>query len=326
MKNIFKFAFVAFVSFGLSSCLKDEEFDASEVGLNAANIPDQPIIEIVGGGVSRFSNHVLSVDLSKASDTNRFRFSYTHKGLAAPEDITVTFGYNAAALASYNASVTNIQFEKLPDSTFSLPKTTATIKKGEKLSEFVDIIIFPGKVDPSKIYLLPISITSTSKGNSLISGNNAIIYLNIIGNALAGNYTTTGRRYNYSGSVSWSGPPAPFPAGFTDGTTAAYNGTVSAVAVDGQTVKIVFGNVPDPAPVGGSAFYYITGTNPAFTNITFTQGANFDAGYSNIDRYILNYVPPTATQKPSFRLITKYNNATGGAGSDRIVDQTFTKQ
>jgi hypothetical protein len=152
------------------------------------------------------------------------------------------------------------------------------------------------------------------------------LYYHVIGNPLAGNYLPTGKRYNYTGSVSWSGPPAPYPAGFTDGTTAAYTAVTLALPIDATTVQMVFGNVPDPAPVGGAAYYYITATDPAFSNITFDQGSNFNAGYSNINRYIVSYTAPSATQKASFRLITKYNNAAGNAGSDRIIDQTFVQQ
>ena len=325
MKNIFKFALVAFVGLGLSSCLKDEEFDASEVGLNAANIPNQPIIEIVNGGLSKFSSQVLSVDLSKSSDTNRFRFSYTDKGLTAPQDITVTFAYNAAALASYNASSTNIQFEKLPDSTFSLPKTTATIKKGAKLSELVDLIIFTAKVDPSKIYMLPISITTTSIGNSSISGNNAIIYFHIIGNALAGKYNVVGTRYNYAGSVAYSGPigtNANIPAGFT--TTTNLAGVKTASALDGQTVTLSFSNLG--FGTGFEYGYIFRGASAAFTAIS----TNYNAAILSANLIKLsatfNYLPPTATQKPSFRVITHYNNSAAGTGNDRIIDETFVKQ
>ena len=325
MKNILKFALVACVGLTLSSCLKDEDFDEDKVGLNPASIIDKPIIEIVNGGLGNFSKHVLSVDLGKAQDTNRFKVSYNYKGLTAPEDINVAFAYNAAALASYNAGSTAIQFEKLPDSTFSLPKNSVTIKKGQKISDAVDLIIFTAKVDPSKIYLLPISITSTSIGNSSISGNNAIIYFHIIGNALAGKYTVTGFRYNYSGSVSYGGPTgnnANIPAGFASSTNLA--GVKTASAVDGQTITMSFSNLG--FGTGFEYGYLFTGTNPAFTALNTSYNSAILSANAIKLSTTFNYIPPTATQKPAFRVITHYNNSAAGTGNDRIIDEYFVKQ
>jgi hypothetical protein len=80
------------------------------------------------------------------------------------------------------------------------------------------------------------------------------------------------------------------------------------------------GNVPDPA--GGAAYYFITGS-PTFSTISYNFSSTFQAGYSNIDKFNRGYVPPSPTQKPAFRLVTHYNNSTGGAGNDRIIDETF---
>jgi hypothetical protein len=80
-----------------------------------------------------------------------------------------------------------------------------------------------------------------------------------------------------------------------------------------------------PDPVSGSALYVISG-NSTFSNITYTFKSTFLAGYSNIIKYVVDYTPPSATQKASFHLMTKYNNTTENAGNDRLIDQTFTQK
>ena len=313
MKNILKFALVACVGLTLSSCLKDKDFDEDKVGLNPASIIDKPIIEIVNGGVGNFSKHVLSVDLGKAQDTNTFKVSYNDKGLTAPEDINVTFAYDAGALNSYNLANPTTQFEKLPDSTFSLPKNSVLIKKGQKLSDAVNLIIFTAKVDPSKLYLLPISITNTSIGNGNISGNNAVIYFHIIGNVLAGRYSVVGTRYNYAGVVNYNGGPIP-----TASNTAAIP-TLKTISAISQTRSFTF-----YANLGaGTGRDYIFTYNPAVstTALSVTFSASFLAGISNV-RII------TATYDPALKkitLVSTYNNQLGGAGDDRIVVETLTK-
>lgn len=260
--------------------------------------------------------------------------------MVAPQDIYLTYSTNPAGLTKLNAEIAALPiptavppqppyqkftpFLLLPDSCFKILVTKDTIRKGLQYAEKTvnNIVVYASKIDPSVNYCLPFSVTSSAYPSAVGTGT---IYYTIIGNPLAGPYATTGKRYNYTGSVAWSGPPAPYPAGFTDGTTAVYNGTVFASPINGLTIHFDMGNVPDPA--GPLAQYYVTGVSGAngpFTNITFDQGPTFESGYSNIQRYILNYVAPINGNKPSFRLITKYNNTTGNAGNDRLIDQTFT--
>ncbi len=325
MKYILKFSLFAFIGFGLSSCLKDKDYDVFKVGLNPASISDKPIIEIVNGGLGNFSKHVLSVDLGKTQDTSSYSVSFINGGLTAPEDINVSFAYDAVAFTKYNAASTNIQFEKLPDSTFSFPKTSVTIKKGQKISELVNFIVFPAKVDPSKIYLYPVTITTTSSTNGLISGNNATFYFHIIGNALAGKYNVIGTRYNYVGSVSYAGPTgsnANIPAGFI--STNNLTGVKTASALDGQSITMSFSNLGF-----GSGFeygYIFLGANPSFTSIITDYNQAILTGNTIKLSTTFNYLPPTSIQKPAFRVITHYNNSPTGTVNDRIIDEYFVKQ
>jgi hypothetical protein len=256
--------------------------------------------------------------------------------MVAPQDIPVTYSIDKAAVATFNAEQLKKDpafkpFTLLPDSTYTLAITSDVIKKGEVYGSRTDsnLLVHPTKIDPAVFYLLPIKVSSSAYPSSAGTGT---IFIYIIGNPLAGTYKDIGVRWNLTGAVAWAGPPADLVLATAQNvpsvnppTTAApaftYDKNVPAIPVDGQTISMQFGNVPDPA--SGDAVYLIT-ANATFTAITYDFTATFKAGYSNIDKYVRAYRPPSPTQKAAFRLVTKYNNATGGGGNDRIVDETFT--
>jgi len=306
-----------FAALIFSSCLKDTTI---KQGLDSLG----SVVNVQYSGLNYFAQSAVVTAGATAPIENTFTVNIANAdGKLTDKDIVVKFVIDDTKRLAYNADPSQLDYELLPDSTFSFPTRTATIKAGTN-QVTLPITFYPNKVNPSKLYMLPITLVEAS--GMVISGNFSTLYYHIIGNPLAGLYNLTGTRTNYIGSKPWPGPPAPFPVGGTDVTTAAYTTPTVAVPIDASTVKIVFGNVPEPLPVGGSAYNYITGTDAAFSNITFTQGDNFNAGYSAISRYVLNYTAPTATQKAKFRLITKYNNTTGNAGNDRIIDQTYVQQ
>ena len=303
------------VVLAISGCLKK-----NEANIDVYN-PSSPVYTLeyiqpngttINSGLQYFANGALTYPATHTADTANFSVRLTG-GEPAASDITVTIAQDTKALLD-NFSKDSIAYESMTDSLYKVISTTGVIKKGTSTASF-QVVFYPSKISPAKNYMLAPSVISPTDHQA--SKNFGHIYFHTIGNPLAGAYTTTGKRYNYSGAVAWSGPPAAYPAGSTDGTTAAYSGTVIAAPTSPTTVKIVMGNVPEPAPGSGTSNYYITGTDAKFTNITYNMGANFAAGYSNIQTFVVNYVAPTATRKASFQLITKYNNTTGGAGSDR---------
>ena len=319
----------------LSSCVKNRNTGAPDFSQLS---PFVQIINDNGGnggtsGLAGFSKAALLFDGGDASDTAYFRINYAATNVAAT-DVTVTLGFDAAALAAYNAAFPNPAnpYVKMPDSIYKFTQTSVVIKAGQNYSDLVKLTVYPNKVDPSKNFMLPISITATTSGG--ISGNFGTIYYHFIGNPLAGPYQDYGVRWSMTGSVPWTGPaaglglatapgvpcvipPAPYACGVF---TFTFNRVDVFAPVDGQTVSGTMGNVPDPS--GGSAVWLVTG-DASFANITVDVASTFRAGYSNIDLYTRAYVPPSATQKPAFRLVIKYNNTTGGAGNDRLVDQSF---
>lgn len=320
----------------LSSCVKNRNTGAPDF------TQISPIVQIVndaGGagtraGLDGFSNAALLFDGGDVSDTAYFRVNYAATNPAG-SDVTITLGFDAAALAAYNAAYPNPAnpYTKFPDSIYKFTQTSVVVKAGQNYSDLIKLTVYPNKVDPSKNFMFPISITATSSGT--ISGNFGTIYYHFIGNPLAGPYQDFGVRWSMTGSVPWAGPaaglglatapgvpcvlpPAPYACG---APTFTFNRVDVFAPVDGQTVAGTMGNVPDPS--GGSAVWLVTG-NASFSAISLDVASTFRAGYSNIDLYTRAYVPPSATQKPAFRLVIKYNNTTGGAGNDRLVDQSFT--
>ena len=329
LKNLTGIALACGILF-MASCVKNRNDGAVDFSQLT------PIVLIPEGGLKNFSTEALTFPAADVSDSTTFRVNYAAKNVA-PNDVVVTLAIDDASRLAYNASHTD-QYEKMPDSVYSFTTTKVTVKAGQSYSDVVTLIVYPNKVNSSKSYMLPITITDAS--GVQVSGNFGTIYYHIIGNPLAGNYQDYGQRYNYTGSVSWSGPaaglglatapgvpPAGVPAGGTLSNT--YNMIVAFSPVNAQTVTATVGNVPDP--YSGLAYYFVTGTDTLFTNITYDFEPTWysnpaGVGYSNTDRFVRGYVPPTATQKPAFRLITHYNNALAGAGNDRIIDETFLHQ
>ncbi len=314
-----KALFFSTVILCISSCLKK---DAANIDIEETSPPIVELQFIEGGsgstinsGMQYFSGGALTYPSSHAADTAHFNVNIAGPA-AASSDVSVTLGVKASAVLD-NYKSDSIKYELMPDSLYHIINPTTTIKAGSRIGKF-EIAFFPSKLDPSKSYMLPIVVAQA--GGLTISENFGIVYFHVIGNPLAGTYVMTGMRYNYTGSVAWSGPPD-IPAGNV-GTT-PYSGNIVAAPVNAKTISLTMGNVPDPA--GGTAVYLITG-DASFANITYDFSKTFKDGYSNIIKYVASYTPPSATQKASFHLMTKYNNTVGNAGNDRLIDQTFTHQ
>ena len=284
-----------------------------------------PIMQILEGGLTNFSASALLFPSSDLSDTASFHLNYAAT-TTAPTDIVVTLAYDAAALAAYNAANPTSPYEKFPDSIFSFTQTKVTIKAGQTYSDLVKLTVYPSKIDPTKSYMFPISITDAQ--GVKISGNFGTIYYHVIGNPLAGKYDLIGKRYNYSGTVVYAGPVgtnANIPPTFVSTTNLTALSPKNALPVDSKTITMSFSNLGF-----GSGFeygYLVTG-NATFSAITLNYNTAFLTNNSSIDRFIVagSYVPPSPTQKPAFHFITHYNNAATGGGNDRIIDEDFKHQ
>jgi hypothetical protein len=291
-----------------SSCVKTRPGETDFSGLKA-------IVQIPEGGLANFGSSALNFPGSDAADTINFHLNYAATRVA-PKDVVVTIGYDSNALSAYNSTSGSAPYSKFPDSIYSFTTTQVTIKAGQSYSAGVPFVVFPNKIDPSQNYMFPISITD-AQGNN-ISSNFGTYYIHLIGNPLAGTYNVVGTRYNYVGQVSWTGPPAAIPASYVSTTNLSTLSPKVAAPDNSQTVEMGFSNL------GSAGYNYVITGSADFSSIAVDY--NFDAIYSNIVTYIVSYTPPSPTQKPAFHIMTHYNNALGGAGNDRIIDETFTHQ
>jgi hypothetical protein len=187
----------------ISGCLKDHsnvDFNSSgfiaeisHASITANNAPS--------AGLDYFNAATLPVFSSNDPDTVTFDVNIASQ-YPPTKDINVTVAIDDAKRVAYNATGPTTLFDAQPDSTFSFPTTTAVIKAGSRLATFT-VIYYPDKIDPTKSYLLPITLTDAS--GITISGNLSTIYLHLIGNLLAGSYNQEWIRYN---TATQTGTPA----------------------------------------------------------------------------------------------------------------------
>jgi hypothetical protein len=159
----------------------------------------QPTVLIPEGGLSTFSSEALVFPATDASDTANFHVNYAATNVAAADE-TVTLAVDTAAVTSFNSS-SAIQYVLAPDSLFSFTTNTVTVKKGDNYTSAIPLVVYPSKVDPTKNYMIPISI-KTAPAGAIISANYGTIYYHLIGNPIAGTYEEYYSRWNAADSNS----------------------------------------------------------------------------------------------------------------------------
>jgi hypothetical protein len=202
MKKLLIFIFaIAVVS--LSSCLKDKpNTDFSSIGT---------VLELPYAGLQYFNQDAVT----SSADTIVMSFGVniaSAKTLSTDTKYTVAVDYSL--MTAYNAAHTAIAYVQLPEGSYTLNKTSGTIKAGQRLDS-VKVTIYKNQLDPSKSYMLPIKLASTSNG--ILSGNFNAHYYHIIGNPFAGSYTWNFTRYNNS-----TGTGSPAGGTFTGGAVTIY--------------------------------------------------------------------------------------------------------
>ena len=194
MKKIL-IVFLSIFALSLGGCLKDTP------NVDFSNITPQAELMYPGGanqnglgtGLEFFGGGAFTFPPTDPSDT-----VYFIANIAAPNPptkaTTVTIGVDNTIMDKYNADPNNeVKYESMPDSVYSILNNTVTIPAGKYLDTFW-MVVFPGKIDPTKNYMAPVTITDAS-GNS-ISANFATIYFHTIGNPIAGAYSWDWTRYN----------------------------------------------------------------------------------------------------------------------------------
>jgi hypothetical protein len=192
MKKLLFILSLAAVS--LSSCLKDKpNTDFSSIGT---------VVELPYAGIQYFSMDAItdagpaitrSFGINIASD---YPLKTDTKYTVAVDNTMITS--TSTAVAALTGS-TAIAYQPMPDGSFTLSKTSGTIKAGARLDS-VTVTFDKSKLDPTLSYMLPVKLASASNG--ILSGNFNAHFYHFIGNDFAGTYTQNFQRYNAADSTS----------------------------------------------------------------------------------------------------------------------------
>ncbi len=178
---------IAVVSLALTGCLKDKAVtDWSTL---------KAFLEMPYQGLEYFA----SDGIVTAGKTDPIVIPFT-VNLASVNtmstDLNYTVAVDDAKRTAYNSNASNpiTDYILLPSAWYTISRTSGTIKAGKRLDTLYLTIGDPTLIDPSKDYMLPISLATATGGVSL-SGNFGTAYFHIIGNPLAGKYSWTYRRF-----------------------------------------------------------------------------------------------------------------------------------
>jgi hypothetical protein len=258
------FTYVILMALIITSCTKDKGFDSLEYGLGRTEVNSRPFVQILEGGLRQFKRQVVAfADAAATLDSVEYTLNYVDKG-DAPNDINITLAIDDALRTNYNQDPANAtKYDLMPDSVYRLGKTSVTIKTGSSFSEKVKVYFYPNKVDPAKIYMLPLGIKTVNSGVFVSSNNGSILY-HIIGNPLAGDYTVEG--YLYHPTV---------PRAFT--------------RVDDEAKLVAFSDkalVTELGDLGGSGFFaVITVPDPLATTIQQVTITSLAGSIENVSQF-----------------------------------------
>lgn len=272
----------------LNSCIKSRDGRTDFSAL-------QPVVLIPEGGLSAFSSQALLFPGADMADTAYFHVNYAATNVAAVDE-KITLVVDQAAIATYNAA-NPTQYVLFPDSIFSFTSKEITIKKGNNYSDIIPLIVFPAKIDPTKNYLLPISIKGVPSG-STISSNFGTIFYHFIGNPIAGPYTQQWIRYN---NTAGTGTPA---YNITSSATfAPLSPTSISVASGTGTVYILSFTSTN----GVLSDFQVSIDPTSVGNLTITSGPTIKLADPVAGKYEFNFT---------------YNNS---AGAPRNITDKFSK-
>ncbi len=179
------------MSVTLVSCLKDEGYEDRLYG-SVRDTEGGKYVSIRTAGVQNFQKSSVLIDTKSAElDTVEIfiDLDFAEKTTAP---VTVKLAIDNAKVAAYN-SANNTNFLTTTANMAFLKATEVTIPAGERTVR-TELYIRQNTFDPSKSYMIPVTITDAS-GYSLSSNLN-IRYFNIIGNVFAGSYKWDFTRWN----------------------------------------------------------------------------------------------------------------------------------
>jgi hypothetical protein len=313
MKKILLFiSTIAAIS--LTSCLKDKpNTDFSSIGT---------VLELPYAGLQYFGLDAVT----DTHDTVVLKFGVnlaSAKPLSTATNYTIAVDY--ALMTAYQATNSAVTYEQMPTGSYAISKTTGTIAAGKRLDS-ISVTVYRALLDPSKSYMLPIKLASTSNG--ILSGNFNAHYYHFIGNDFAGSYTWDYRRYqNGTGPGIGKIPSDPANAGSPpDITGLGQAGTIIPISptefqmqtgYNGQGVNydVTFTRSVDPTT------HIVSYTNWSVQFLAGDIAKWTAAGIANMVPPAFTVPPPATSNDPKF---FELNYVSGGA-SPRYIDDTYHK-
>ncbi len=202
------------LSLGMSSCLKSSPQNLSSTGsvieFDNTSVPESYTTKTK---YAAYDNNNLLLQ----NDTTGFDFLIDYAGsqFNAPEDITVTVGYDAtnSVLQYYNDSA-GTDYHMPDPANFTFP-STLVIKKGtHQVYGHVHLQNVTNGIGFDTARAIPLVITAVSSG--LISGNyGTAIFQFSLANAFSGTYTTTGYLFHPTAERAISADYTVYAAGVT---------------------------------------------------------------------------------------------------------------
>ena len=150
-------------------------------------------VTLINSGVQNFKASNVLVNTSSPDTVKLTVTADLASANSSGAAVTVTLGLDNTAITAYN-SANGTNFQPFPTNAFKFVSSTITINGGLEHYGTTTVWIFQDKLDPSVSYLLPVAITDA--GGKSMSSNQNIIYYNVIGNPLAGNYLQSFYRRN----------------------------------------------------------------------------------------------------------------------------------
>jgi len=199
------FIFFALVLVASAGCLKDTPgTDLSHVGTIIEMIYPNGAQDFgIGTGLEFFTGEQFPFYPTDVSDTVTYYVNIAGTNTLG-KPLTVNVAIDDSSLED-NYANDNITYLPLPDSCYSLLKTSGTIPAGQRMDTF-QIVYYPSKIDLTQNYGAPIAL---SVPGYTVSGNFGTLYLHTIGNPIAGTYNQSFVKYYDSAGT---GTPYTIPA------------------------------------------------------------------------------------------------------------------
>lgn len=286
--------FSAAVTLTFSACLKNTSFydDLSKTS---------PVAELPLSGIANFGADAVTAP----GDTISLPFIVNIASSNTPTIAhTITVAPDFTKIATYQATDNSIAYLAMPASAFVFPSTTVIIPAG-KTQATVNVIFYKHLLDPTKSYMLPLSITKAD--GLIISGNFAVHYFHFIGNPLVGSFKYDYLRYN-NGVGPTAGPPS----------SSSLAGTATFSPVNPTQFEM-------PTSYVGPVRYEVTfdNVNGVFSNFQVTFNAADVAAIWTANGVSIINQPVFKTADPIHGIYEIYYTAQNAAGHNRYIDDKF---